>query len=259
MNNSIKNLYEKGIINFGMRYFFVVFFAFFIFSLPARAEYEMLIPNCTAKGIDNCGGFLFDNETGDVLFCNSENCVELKLPKTWKEKVAEKQSKNDQIIQMLNELKDKSIVATPTIPNQIMPTPSTTQEEVEKPKEDAVVKEDIVEEKKPEQKECDKAKKSLCEASGGMQLGGGGGKLMLKKPKDKQLNSKTENKIFQILKTKISLDISRDLHMDFNEAEAITEYSLSYIDTLPDNYLELKNNIKTFIVINLLSLVCKFN
>lgn len=73
------------------------------------------------------------------------------------------------------------------------------------------------------------------------------------------MNSKTENKIFQILKTKISLDISRDLHMDFNEAEAITEYSLSYIDTLPDSYIELKNNIKTFIVINLLSLVCKFN
>jgi len=185
MNNSIKNLSEKGIMKFRMRYFFIAFLAFFIFSLPARAEYEMLIPNCTAKGIDNCGGFLFDNETGDVLFCNSENCVELKLPKTWKEKVAEKQSKNDQIIQMLNELKDKSIVATPTSPNQIMPTTSTTQEEVEKPKEDAALKEDKVEEKKPEQKECDKAKKSLCEASGGMQLGGGGGKLMLKKPKDK--------------------------------------------------------------------------
>lgn len=73
------------------------------------------------------------------------------------------------------------------------------------------------------------------------------------------MNSKTENKIFQILKTKISLDISRDLHMDFNEAEVITEYSLSYIDTLPDSYTELKNNIQTFIVINLLSLVCKFN
>jgi hypothetical protein len=73
------------------------------------------------------------------------------------------------------------------------------------------------------------------------------------------LNSKIEYKILQILKTKLSLDISRDLHMHFDEAEAITEYSLSYLDTLPDSYTELKNNIKTFIVINLLSLVCKFN
>ena len=73
------------------------------------------------------------------------------------------------------------------------------------------------------------------------------------------MNNKIEYKILQILKTKLSLDISRDLRMHFDEAEAITEYSLSDIDTLPDNYLELKNNIKTFIVINLLSLVCKFN
>ena len=184
MNNSIKNLSEKGIMKFRMRYFFIAFLAFFIFSLPVRAEYEMLIPNCTAKGIDNCGGFLFDNETGDVLFCNSENCVELKLPKTWKEKVAEKQSKNDQIIQMLNELKDKSIVAAPTTPNEKVSNASTIQEEIEKPKEEVEVKEEKVEEEKPEQKDCDKAKKSLCEASGGMQLGGSGGKLILKKPKD---------------------------------------------------------------------------
>ena len=30
-----------------------------------NAEYEMHIPNCTQKGVENCGGFLFDNETGE--------------------------------------------------------------------------------------------------------------------------------------------------------------------------------------------------
>ena len=65
----------------------------FLFSSHVRAEYEMHIPNCTQKGVENCGGFLFDNETGDVLFCGSESCADLKLPKSWKNKVSEKQSK----------------------------------------------------------------------------------------------------------------------------------------------------------------------
>ena len=46
----------------------------------------MHIPNCAQKGVENCGGFLFDNETGDVLFCGSESCIDLKLPKSWKAK-----------------------------------------------------------------------------------------------------------------------------------------------------------------------------
>ena len=74
------------------------------------AEYEMHIPNCTQKGVENCGGFLFDNETGDVLFCGSESCIDLKLPKSWREKQTEKQSKQDQIIEMLNNIQSSGII-----------------------------------------------------------------------------------------------------------------------------------------------------
>ena len=70
-----------------MRYIFVLLLSLPLLSMNLNAEYEMHIPNCTQKGVENCGGFLFDNETGDVLFCGSESCIDLKLPKSWKSKV----------------------------------------------------------------------------------------------------------------------------------------------------------------------------
>ena len=136
----------------------------FLFSSHVKAEYEMHIPNCTQKGVENCGGFLFDNETGDVLFCGSESCADLKLPKSWKNKVSEKQSKQDQIIEMLSSMQAGSVSSTLT---------STKKEGTSEPKKDD--KKKVETEEKPKKKKvekCDKAKKSLCKASGGMQLGG---------------------------------------------------------------------------------------
>ena len=136
----------------------------FLFSSHVRAEYEMHIPNCTQKGVENCGGFLFDNETGDVLFCGSESCADLKLPKSWKNKVSEKQSKQDQIIEMLSNMQAGSVSSTST---------SAKKEGTSEPKKDD--KKKVETEEKPKKKKvekCDKAKKSLCKASGGMQLGG---------------------------------------------------------------------------------------
>ena len=136
----------------------------FLFSSQVRAEYEMHIPNCTQKGVENCGGFLFDNETGDVLFCGSESCADLKLPKSWKKKVTEKQSKQDQIIEMLSNLQVGSVNSDSTLSKKV---------EISDPKKDLEKKTEAKEEpKKKETKKCDKAKKSLCKASGGMQLGG---------------------------------------------------------------------------------------
>lgn len=136
----------------------------FLFSSQVRAEYEMHIPNCTQKGVENCGGFLFDNETGDVLFCGSESCADLKLPKSWKKKVTEKQSKQDQIIEMLSNLQVGSVNSDSTLSKKV---------EISDPKKDVEKKTEAKEEpKKKETKKCDKAKKSLCKASGGMQLGG---------------------------------------------------------------------------------------
>ena len=163
-----------------MRYIFALLLSLPLLSMNLHAEYEMHIPNCTQKGVENCGGFLFDNETGDVLFCGSESCIDLKLPKSWKSKQSDKQSKQDQIIEMLSNIQ----VGTVTSSVQNI-EPSSNQVVEEK----VVKSEDIKEEKKESKKEekkiekCDKEKKSLCKGSGGMQLGGTG--MKLKKPSKK--------------------------------------------------------------------------
>lgn len=164
MNRFFKLKKYTGIIN-PMKILILILSYVFLFSSHVRAEYEMHIPNCTQKGVENCGGFLFDNETGDVLFCGSESCADLKLPKSWKKKVTEKQSKQDQIIEMLSNLQVGSINSTTTFSKKV---------ENSEPKKDVKKKTEAKEEpkKKKETKKCDKAKKSLCKASGGMQLGG---------------------------------------------------------------------------------------
>merc|ERR1711998_129631 len=93
----------------GMRLLAVLIVFVLLAPLSGKAEYEMHIPNCTQKGVENCGGFLFDNETGDVLFCGSESCIDLKLPKSWKSKQSDKQSKQDQIIEMLSNIQVGSV------------------------------------------------------------------------------------------------------------------------------------------------------
>ena len=157
-----------------MKLFYVFISIIALMPVNLNAEYEMHIPNCTQKGVENCGGFLFDNETGDVLFCGSENCVDLKLPKSWRAKQEGKQSKQDQIIEML------SNIQVGTISTTTKKTDITDSSQAEKKEEK---KSETKEEKKPTKKaeKCDKEKKSLCKGSGGMQLGGT--KMKLKKPK----------------------------------------------------------------------------
>ena len=157
-----------------MKLFYVFISIIALMPVNLNAEYEMHIPNCTQKGVENCGGFLFDNETGDVLFCGSENCVDLKLPKSWRTKQEGKQSKQDQIIEMLSNIQVGKISTT------TKKTDITDSSQAEKKEEK---KSETKEEKKPTQKaeKCDKEKKSLCKGSGGMQLGGT--KMKLKKPK----------------------------------------------------------------------------
>ena len=157
-----------------MKLFYVFISIIALMPINLNAEYEMHIPNCTQKGVENCGGFLFDNETGDVLFCGSENCVDLKLPKSWRAKQEGKQSKQDQIIEML------SNIQVGTISTTTKKTDITDSSQAEKKEEK---KSEAKEEKKPTKKaeKCDKEKKSLCKGSGGMQLGGT--KMKLKKPK----------------------------------------------------------------------------
>ena len=143
--------------SFSMKFLIIALGLFMFLSSNLKAEYEMHIPNCTQKGVENCGGFLFDNETGDVLFCGSDSCTDLKLQKSWKGKVADKQSKQDQIIEMLSNLQNGTIINSSENSQKII---------VEEP--ELETKEEV----KKEVVKCDKAKKSLCKGTGGMQLGG---------------------------------------------------------------------------------------
>ena len=165
-----------------MRLLAVLFVFVLLAPLSGKAEYEMHIPNCTQKGVENCGGFLFDNETGDVLFCGSESCIDLKLPKSWKSKQSDKQSKQDQIIEMLSNIQVGSVNTVQNVePSSDAKIVKQTEKSNEKKEEKEVAKKEEKKEKKIEK--CDKEKKSLCKGSGGMQLGGTG--MKLKKPTKK--------------------------------------------------------------------------
>ena len=165
-----------------MRLLAILFVFVLLAPLSGKAEYEMHIPNCTQKGVENCGGFLFDNETGDVLFCGSESCIDLKLPKSWKSKQSDKQSKQDQIIEMLSNIQVGSVNTFQNVePSSDAKIIKQTEKSNEKKEEKEVVKKEEKKEKKIEK--CDKEKKSLCKGSGGMQLGGTG--MKLKKPTKK--------------------------------------------------------------------------
>ena len=160
-----------------MKRFLILIALIGLLPLNINAEYEMHIPNCTQKGVENCGGFLFDTETGDVLFCGSTNCVDLKLPKSWRAKQKEKQSKQDQIIEMLSNIEIGAANVTSSGNNT---SAVKTEKKISTEKKEVEPK---AKEEKPAKKaeKGDKEKKSLCKGSGGMQLGGT--KMKLKKPK----------------------------------------------------------------------------
>ena len=160
-----------------MKRFLIIIALIGLLPLNINAEYEMHIPNCTQKGVENCGGFLFDTETGDVLFCGSENCIDLKLPKSWRTKQKEKQSKQDQIIEMLSNIE---IGAANVTSSGNSKSAVKTEKKISTEKKEVEPK---AKEEKPAKKaeKCDKEKKSICKGSGGMQLGGT--KMKLKKPK----------------------------------------------------------------------------
>ena len=176
MNKSFRKIFQQMIrLDSHMKTLAALFLALsFILPLNLQAEYEMHIPNCTQKGVENCGGFLFDNETGDVLFCGSESCIDLKLPKSWKAKQKDKQSKQDQIIEMLSNIQ---VGSDNTGQNVVVTNPESS----EKKSDSTSQKKEEKKEVKKEVEKCDKEKKSLCKGSGGMQLGGT--KMKLKKPK----------------------------------------------------------------------------
>ncbi len=75
------------------------------------------------------------------------------------------------------------------------------------------------------------------------------------------MNQATSRKALSIIiiREKLALDLSEELSMNKEEAIEIINFSLQLVDRWPVNYLQLKEEIKAYIIINMLSLITKFH
>ena len=51
-----------------------------LFSSIVFAEFRMERVICTTKKTSNCGAYIYNSLTGEVYFCDSEECKEVKTP-----------------------------------------------------------------------------------------------------------------------------------------------------------------------------------
>ena len=58
--------------------FIIILFLLFSSSLFAEFILEPVI--CTTKKTSNCGAYIYNTKTGEVYFCDSEECKEVKTP-----------------------------------------------------------------------------------------------------------------------------------------------------------------------------------
>lgn len=74
------------------------------------------------------------------------------------------------------------------------------------------------------------------------------------------MNQATSRKVLSIIiiREKLALDLSEELSMNKEEAIEIIDFSLQLVDKWPVNYHQLKEEIKAYIIINMLSLITKF-
>ena len=61
-----------------------------------------------------------------------------------------------------------------------------------------------------------------------------------------------------IIREKLALDLSNEIYMHKEEAYEIIDFALQLTDKIPNSYEQLKSEIKSYIIINMLSLVKKF-
>lgn len=61
-----------------------------------------------------------------------------------------------------------------------------------------------------------------------------------------------------IIREKLALDLSNEIYMAKDEAYELVDFSLQLTDKIPETYDQLKSEIKAYIIINMLSLVTKF-
>ena len=62
-----------------MKKLFIII-VFLLFSSSLFAEFILEPVICTTKKTSNCGAYIYNTKTGEVYFCNSEECKEVKTP-----------------------------------------------------------------------------------------------------------------------------------------------------------------------------------
>ena len=61
-----------------------------------------------------------------------------------------------------------------------------------------------------------------------------------------------------VIREKLASDLSKEISMDREEALEVIDFSLQLVDQWPISYQQLKEEIKAYIIINMFSLVTKF-
>ena len=63
---------------------------------------------------------------------------------------------------------------------------------------------------------------------------------------------------FCLIREKLAFDLCEEIHMRKEEAYEIVDFAFQITDSIPKSYEQIKSEIKAYIVINMLSLVTKF-
>ena len=79
--------YKKITVHFYLKYCYIrkvkkllAIISILLFSSSLLAEFRMERVICTTKKTSNCGAYIYNSKTGEVFFCNSEECKELDTP-----------------------------------------------------------------------------------------------------------------------------------------------------------------------------------
>ena len=74
------------------------------------------------------------------------------------------------------------------------------------------------------------------------------------------MNKKQKRRLvaFYLIREKLVFDLCEEIHMKKNEAYEIVNFAFQITDALPETYEQIKSEIKAYIMINMLSLITKF-
>jgi len=73
---------------------------------------------------------------------------------------------------------------------------------------------------------------------------------------DKKFSRKTLSII--IIREKLASDLSEEISMNREESLEVVDFCLQLVDEWPISYQQLKSEIKAYIIINMFSLITKF-